>query len=134
MECEFQSESRTQRRAHHAATAGEPIVRSSFDLYLVGDDLVYVRETCGHADTRDRFYLHVDPERVDDLPQNRRQFGFDNLDFDFFLRGALFAGRCVATVPLPDYSIASIRTGQFVRGEGELWSAEFAVGSEPPSP
>ena len=66
------------------------------------------------------------------MPQERRQFGFDNLDFDFFLRGALFDGKCVATVPLPDYVIASLRTGQF-GPQGELWSAEFAVGGEPPS-
>ena len=116
-----------QRAAYYAATAGEPIARSSFNLYLTGDDLVYVKEPCDQADTRDRFYLHIVPERADDLPPERRQFGFDNLDFEFFLRGALFAGRCVATVPLPDYAIASVRTGQF-GPQGERWSAEFPVG------
>ena len=124
----FRLNSEPQRAAHRAATAGEPIARSAFDLYLADDDLVYVKETCDQADTRDRFYLHIVPERADDLPRERRDFGFDNLDFDFFLRGALFDGKCAATVPLPDYAIASIRTGQFVRGKGELWIADFAVG------
>ena len=117
-----------QQAAYRAALASAPVARSAFDLYLLDGALVYVKERCGQEDAEDRFFLHIVPERTDDLPQERRQYGFDNLDFEFFLHGALFAGRCVATVPLPDYAIASIRTGQFVRGEGELWSAEFAVG------
>ena len=116
-----------QRAAYRAATSGEPIARSAFDLYLADGDLVYVKETCDQTDTRDRFYLHVAPEREDDLPQERRRFGFANLDFDFFAHGALFDGRCAAMVPLPDYPIASVRTGQF-GPQGELWSAEIAVG------
>ena len=34
---------------------------------------------------------------------------------------------------LPDYPIASVRTGQFTTGEGQIWKAEFpvrAVGGE----
>ena len=123
----FRLNSEPQRAAYRAALAAWPVARSVFNLYLLDDNLAYTKERCDHEDTQDRFFLHIVPERVDDLPPERREFGFDNLDFDFFLRGALFAGRCVATVPLPDYAIASIRTGQFVRGEGELWSAEFAV-------
>ena len=122
----FRLNSEPQRTAYRAALPSEPVARSAFNLYLLDDNLVYVREICGQTDTQPRFFLHIVPERVDDLPQDRREFGFDNLDFDFFLRGALFAGRCVATVPLPDYAIASIRTGQF-GPQGELWSAEFAV-------
>ena len=121
--------------ARQAATAGEPLARSAFNLYETDGDLVYNKENCGQEDTEGRFFLHIVPERVDDLPRERREFGFDNLDFDFFARGALFDGKCLATVPLPDYAIASIRTGQFVRGEGEIWRADFAVGGgAPPLP
>ena len=130
----FRLNSDPQRAAYRAALADWPVARSVFNLYLLGDNLVYTRERCGQEDAQNRFFLHIVPERTDDLPPERREFGFDNLDFDFFLRGALFAGRCVATVPLPYYAIASIRTGQFVRGEGELWSAEFAVGDGAASP
>ncbi len=115
------------RAAHRAAVAGEPLARAVFDLYLNDGALAYVKEPCGQADTETRFFLHVVPERVDDLPRERRGHGFDNLDFEFFLRGGHFDGKCLARVPLPGYAIASIRTGQFVRGEGEVWSAEFAV-------
>ena len=115
------------RAAHQAAVSGAPLARSVFDLHLGDRALVYVKEPCGQADTETRFFLHVVPERVDDLPEKRRRHGFDNLDFDFFLRGGHFDGKCLARVPLPGYAIASIRTGQFVGGEGEVWSAEVAV-------
>ena len=118
------------RAAHRAAVAGEPLARAMFDLYLNDGALVYVKEPCTPTDTETRFFLHLVPERVDDLPRERRGHGFDNLDFDFFLRGGHFDGKCLARVPLPGYSIASIRTGQFVGGEGEVWSAEVAVGRE----
>ena len=118
------------RAAHRAAVAGEPLARSVFDLYLGDGALVYVKEPCGQADTETRFFLHLVPDRVDDLPEEHRRHGFDNLDFDFFLRGGHFDGKCLARVPLPGYAIASIRTGQFVRGEGEVWREEFAVAGE----
>ena len=111
------------RTTYRAAVRGEPLVRSTFDLYAVGGALIYVKEQCGQGDIAHRFFLHIVPERTDDLPEGRREHGFDNLDFDFFGRGALFDGKCAARVPLPDYAVASIRTGQFIRGEGELWSA-----------
>ena len=34
--------------------------------------------------------------------------------------------------PLPDYPIARIRTGQFVRGEGQLWKAVVPIGEGMP--
>ena len=122
----FWLNSEPQRAAYRAALASEPVARNAFNLYLLDDNLVYTQERCDHEDTQPRFFLHIVPERVEDLPRNRRESRFDNLDFEFFLRGALFDGRCVAVVPLPDYSIASVRTGQF-GPQGEIWSAEFAV-------
>ena len=85
-----------------------------------------VKEPCEQEDTNAKFFLHIRPEQVADLPEERRESGFDNLDFDFFSNGALFDGKCAARVPLPEYPIASIRTGQHAGGAGEIWSAEFA--------
>ena len=115
------------RTAYRAVDGSEPLARGAFDLYLLDGDLVYAKEPCDQADTDARFFLHVTPERVGDLPEERRELGFDNLDFRFFLNGAWFDGKCAARVALPDYPIASVRTGQFVSGEGEIWSAEFAA-------
>ncbi len=116
------------RLAYEAAVSGEPLARGAFDVHMADGTLVYVKEPCEQGDMHARFFLHIVPERADDLPEERRESGFDNLDFDFFLRGALFDGRCAARVPLPGYPIASVRTGQHASGAGELWRAEFAVG------
>ena len=107
--------------------SGAPVARGDFDVYLADGALVYVKEPCEQADTEARFFLHITPERVGDLPEARRQYGFDNLDFAFFPKGALFDGNCAARAALPEYPIASARTGQY-DGDREIWSAEFAVG------
>ena len=107
---------------------GEPIARGEFDVHLADGALVYVKEPCEPADTEARFFLHIAPERVGDLPEARKPYGFDNLDFGFFPNGALFEGSCAARIPLPDYPFSSIRTGQYGGGVGEIWSAEFPVG------
>ena len=116
------------RAAYESTASNEPVARGEFDIHLAEGALVYVKEPCEQADTEARFFLHITPERIDDLPDGRRRYGFDNLDFAFFLNGALFQGNCAARIPLPDYPISSIRTGQYVGGVGEIWSAEFAVG------
>ena len=116
------------RAAYESTASNEPVARGVFDVHLAEGALVYVKEACEEADTEARFFLHVVPDRAEDLPDDRRQYGFDNLDFAFFPNGALFEGSCAARIPLPDYPISSIRTGQYVGGVGEIWSAEFEVG------
>ena len=124
----FSANPERYQAAYRAVAGSEPLVRGAFDVHLLDGDLVYVKEPCEQADTEARFFLHVVPKRIGDLPEERRQLGWDNLDFRFFLNGAWFDGKCAAQVALPDYPIASVRTGQFVGGVGEVWSAEFAVG------
>ena len=119
------------RAAYEAAVSGEPLAQGAFDVYLADRALVYAREECAQEDVHARFFLHITPERVADLPEERRGSGFANLDFDFFSNGALFDGKCAARVPLPEYPIASIRTGQAIEGGGELWRAGFALNAEP---
>ena len=115
------------RAAYASAAGGEPVARGAFDVHLSDGALVYARGECEPGDTEARFFLHIVPERVGDLPEGRREFGFDNLDFDFFRKGALFDGRCAARASLPDYPVSSIRTGQYVSGVGEIWSVEVEV-------
>ncbi len=113
------------RATYEQAKDGIPIVRSTFDIHFIENQLLYVREQCAAEDTDDWFFLHLTPDHAGDLPDARREYGFDSLDFRFALRGSRFDGRCVASVPLPDYPIAGIRTGQYGDG-GETWSVEFA--------
>ncbi len=123
----FSTNPEPHRAAYRAVEGSEPVARGAFDVHLADGALVYVKEPCAQADTEERFFLHVTPERAGDLPDARRELGFANLDFRFFLNGAWFDGKCAARVPLPAYSVASVRTGQRVSVDREIWSAEFAV-------
>ena len=115
-------------RATYAALSGrQPDTRSSFDLYVQDNRLIYLRESCAAADTAAGFFLHIIPQDVADLPGERQAAGFANRDFAFARYGGSFDGKCLATVPLPDYPIKTIRTGQHIPGQGELWAAELAV-------
>ena len=100
--------------AYWSIPAGEPAVRSNFDIYLHENMLTYVKEPCARADTEATFFLHLIPIDANDLPDQRRQYGFDNLDFDFDERGVIFDGKCMVRVPLPEYDITRIVTGQYV--------------------
>ena len=113
----------------------KPSIRSTFDVHLTEDMLIYVnKEPCGAEDVPETFFLHVVPAGENDLPDHRKQYGFDNLDFRFDDRGGRWfrsAERCVALRELPDYAIARIRTGQFlVNDDGStehLWEGEIRV-------
>ena len=123
------------RHAHMdaiVAEAGAPIVRAEFDIHLHDNQLIYLKQACRREDALQRFFLHLFPANEEDLPAHRRAFGFDNLDFYSSTHGVGSDGRCGAIAQLPNYPIARIRTGQFIRGAGQLWKAEFAVG-EPPA-
>ncbi len=101
--------------------------RENFDLYLRDGRLIYAKEDCGNNAAARRFFLHITPRNVDDLPEERRQAGFDNMDFWFWEYGASSDGECLAIAPLPEYEIDGIRTGQFVVGEGSVWGATVDV-------
>ena len=106
----------------------EPVARSSFDVYLDGDRLIYLKEPCATADARGRFLLSVFPVSTDDLPPEFRGLGHESLNFDFDAHGAVFDGMGVAMRTLPEYPIAEIETGQYVPGGGRLWTARFQIG------
>ena len=110
-----------------AGDYGRPAAQSDFDVYLRGDALAYLKENCDAGDADARFSLHIFPADPADLPAVWREFGFENLDFQFADLGARIDDMCVAERELPDYAIDRIRTGQFVSGEGEVWRAEFAA-------
>ena len=117
-----------QLRADYAALASEqPAARDYFALYWRDNRLLYLRENCAAEDTAAGFFLHIVPEDVADLPDDRQAAGFANLDFVFARYGGSFDGKCLVTVPLPDYPIASIRTGQFHTEQREVWAAELMV-------
>ena len=105
----------------------EPAAQGVFDLYLRHNRLIYWRESCAAADTAAGFLLHIIPRNAADLPAERQGDGFANQDFAFEHWGAHFDGKCLASVPLPDYPVKAIRTGQHLPGGGELWVVYLPV-------
>ena len=116
--------------AYHAVVSQEPTIRSNYDLYLDDGYLRYVKEPCGDEDIEYPFFLHIIPADLALLPRNRQDLGFDNLDFGFYAHGNRSDVRCIASVPLPDYSISSIKTGQWNRDDDrQIWSEELILGN-----
>ncbi len=107
-----------------------PSIRADFDVYLSDNTLIYVKEPCARADAAEKFFLHLLPVDVNDLPGYRRRHGFDNRDFNFYWFGGILDGRCMAEVALPEYDIARISTGQYVPVEGgyhHLWEGDIRL-------
>ena len=116
-----------QKRGPWVPSPAELAVRARFDLYLRDGWLAYVREGCTQADSEDPFFLHVFPADARNLPAERREHGFDNLDFRYSINETT----CAIWRKLPSYAIDRIRTGQFSRdGDGgykTLWKAEHVL-------
>ena len=109
-----------------AVLAGAPAARSTFDVYRAGRELVYVKEPCTDEDIEVRFGIDTYPHDPGELEAGRWGDGFNHRLFDFWDHGVRVGERCVAVVPLPDYRVAGVRTGQIDYG-GWHWEASFAV-------
>ncbi len=120
------------RTTYQRVVSGEPVARSYFDVYLVDGALFHVREPCVREDVPLRVFVEVTPEDPKDLPGRRlprwrRRYGdgFEELRHVFRESGVLFEGKCMAILPLPDYPVSGIRTGQ-EGGRGRvLWEARI---------
>ena len=113
------------------AEPGASAVGAAFDVKLHRGRVAYFKRPCSQADIdagqAGRLFLHVRPQHPANLPRHmRKPYGFVNWDFTFAWRGAVVGDACGAVVPLPDYPIAWIRTGQFT-AEGWLWHVERLV-------
>ena len=126
------------------AAGRERLASSDFDVHVERGQLVYVGKDREAGDTGAvyDFFLHATPVDDVDLPEGRRESGFDNLDFRFFpsscvaepsdrVRAAHIDGECVITASLPAYDVDYVATGRFLRdGEGglrNLWRVEFDI-------
>ena len=57
-------------------------------------------------------FVHMHPVDLDDLPYQRRPYGFDQQDVSA-KSGTVVDGQCVYDVPLPDYEIRFVRVGLY---------------------
>ena len=107
------------------------VIFNSFDVYLQDNLLIYVKDACNlNEDASLRFFLHIYPREVNDLPEARRAAGYDNFDFPFEGYGWFGNGRCVAASRLPEYPIESVHTGQFHHDDppfSRVWQGEFRI-------
>ena len=125
--------------AFAAGDFGERVARAEFDIYLdineddKGEDkgerrLNYFKQPCADEDSQAKFFLHIFPADVGDLPSNRQGHGFENLDFNGDLSEIKGSDDwCIAMRRLPDYAIERIRTGQYTDEAGQLWQADIDI-------
>ena len=124
--------------------AGEPVIRFNYDVYIDNYSnetrLIYIHRPCIMTDIGYRFFLHITPVHVNDLPEDRKQHGFDNLNFSFndnfsddsfTLRNS---DTCIVVRHLPQYDIKQIKTGQFARETGPFWEREITFGQPNDAP
>ena len=92
----------------------EPIIRSEFDVYIIGGNLIYAKRECSEEDIDANFFTSILPRYGDDKSARVGPAGYEESEFEFRRYGAIDAdGRCWAEVALPDYPIAEIHTGQY---------------------
>ena len=102
-----------------------PAAANAFTVFIDRADgrhrLLYAKGDCARAEYQTPVTLHIYPERLADLPFYLWQGGVDNRDFALDAYGGRPGGECIAVVPLPDYPIAAIHTGQANRWEVNLY-------------
>ena len=123
------------------AEAGEPIIRSFYEVYLhqeqagksLGEPnrirLLYFRPGCSQDDYGTRFFLHVLPDSAEDLPDHRKEAGYEELDFSQEDFGGRNGRDCFAVFDLPEYDILEIRTGQITGENSNSWQGSFTLGN-----
>ena len=126
------SDNNTQINSVVAPTQDDDAVlvsQSYFTIYLDGRNIIYARPACTQTDLNAKFFLHIIPYYLNDLPEHRKQTGFDNLDFNFQDSYAREneEGNCITVQQLPEYRISSIRTGQFTDTDGQIWETQFEM-------
>ena len=111
------------REKYRSLTQGAPAARARYDVRFdaARGALTYARAPCAPADSRARFFLHVVPVDAGDLPADHVRDSFDNRDFNLPAQ-AVFDGKCLAAVRLPEYAVDHVRTGQTEKN-GDVWTA-----------
>lgn len=103
-----------------------PIIRSQFDVYIVGNEIVYFKDPCPQEHLAPPFFLHVTPATRNGAPLSYLFFSFQKSG------GRVYKARqtsgppgvaCLMRVPLPEGRIVQVWTGQWSSWEGAWPSA-----------
>ncbi len=128
-----QSKERGRRevyRQYQRVVSGELVARSTFDVYRDERVLHYVKTPCFDEDIKTKFFLHIFPTDRKELPSHRWLWGYDNDDFSWRKRGLRFDDKCLASIALPHYDIARIKTGQFYDDGVRVWEVEISLNEQ----
>ncbi len=103
--------------------ADEQVGRAGWDVYRTGRKLTYHKQPCAPDDVETNFVLQVSPNEPAYLSADRRQYGYDHLDFYFYRHGGVrLNDQCVVTAQLPDYPISRLYIGRWMAGNDRmLW-------------
>ena len=117
------------RAAYARARSSAPLASAGgFEIYDGGDRLIYIKESCGEADTLGTFAWRI-------IPANPEDAAGRDLErrFEFLAYGASFDGNCLMSLPIPGYEIAAIEAAQWADGEEEtpLWSVSVPLAKSP---
>ena len=92
--------------------------------YISGNDQASRTGCAAPGYSGKRLFLHVYPVHGSDLHPGRDRFGFNKRRLEFQKSGFQVDGRCMLVVPLPDFDIRFIRTGELK--PGVVWAGEFS--------
>ena len=104
----------------------EQVERADWDVYRTGRKLTYHKQPCTPDDVETNFVLQVSPDEPAYLSADRRQYGYDHLDFYFYMHdGIRLDDQCVVTAQLPDYPISRLYIGRWMAGNDRmLWEVK----------
>lgn len=91
--------------------ASDPVILSEYDVYIDGSRIIYIRESCSMEEKT--FNLHIIPTQISALSPERREYGFENLDFPFDGYSWTENGMCIGLRFLPSYDIEYLIVGQY---------------------
>lgn len=105
----------------------------NFRIYIYNNEIYYLNQDATNQEQKDIIFLHLFPKKVQDLPVERRIYGFENLDlsksnYDSFnvpfwvSTNQVF----VAHKKLPEYEIKKINTGQ-INKSSRVWSTSIEL-------
>ncbi len=123
------------RAVARAVTAGVPVGRAGYALYLEGPTLMLVKAACGPADLRGSFSVRVFPVDVADLPRRHREEGFEGRYFYFSRYGVQVDGQCLIRLPFPTYPLQALEASQVSPSEGtEPWRVAIPLAAPDATP
>ena len=112
------------------AASGTLIVRGELAVYWDGRRLIYKKAPCRREDATAAIFLHVTPAARADFAAAFRRAGLNAAGYGRLqTEGRMFGTACGWIWALPSLDVASIRTGQRLKPDGN-WQADIVFNAE----